>query len=65
MDPGLRTKLLDAIERLPIEEQDVINGLFWEQTTRVELGARLGRARGSTEALRRKALASLRDALEG
>lgn len=63
-DRTVRERVREAIDALPATERNVVNGIFYERTSRRELARRLGRSRADVERTLRKALRRLRGKLE-
>ena len=64
MDAIDRELMVAAIDRLPGEEQEVINGLFFERTSYRAIAIRMGCSTTKVIDLRDQALGSLRALIE-
>lgn len=57
-------RVLDAVESLPRRQREVIEALFWERLTERPLARRMGLSRNTVKTHKRRAIATLRRALE-
>lgn len=62
-DPALREELMELVDKLPEMERRVMEGLFWEQLSRRELGRQMGISRARVKTLLERGLAKLSEEL--
>lgn len=63
VDPELVDRLRDAIDALPAEEREAVNGVFYEGVHKTEVARRLGVSRYHVDRYLEKALRRLSDAV--